>query len=493
VNVQGLLTNSADEPIADGTCEVTFAIYDVENGGNALWTETRTVTTEGGLFTIILGETNPLAESVFTNPELWLGITVSGDTEMTPRQRLTSVPYALNRPEAESADTGNNVVTGLWAAIAGGKDNRADGDSSFIGGGAQNEVTGDGATIAGGINNLASGLHSSIGGGGGTDADSNLASGNYSTVSGGRGNRATTSEATVGGGCYNKAEGDKSTVSGGNLNEATGLESVVCGGVGNNAAGIFATIGGGDYNDATAFRTTVGGGFSNEASGENSIIGGGDRNLTSGENSTVGGGGSNYSRGEGATISGGFSNLAVGNYATIPGGYNNYAYGDYSCAMGSNANAAHAGSFIWADAQGGPAIRTDTTNQFKIRAENGLCLESNKPPGGSSNSRIGSYYRDNAIVAWGNVNAGGSIGASFGVSNITHNDTGEYGITLDISTDPDNLVMTASAEVDAIPNSVTKARLIYVDQVDENTFNVYITDGAFTAKDNEFTFIVTAR
>jgi len=167
VNVQGLLTNSADEPIADGTCEVTFAIYDVENGGNALWTETRTVTTEGGLFTIILGETNPLAESVFTNPELWLGITVSGDTEMTPRQRLTSVPYALNRPEAESADTGNNVVTGLWAAIAGGKDNRADGDSSFIGGGAQNEVTGDGATIAGGINNLASGLHSSIGGGGG--------------------------------------------------------------------------------------------------------------------------------------------------------------------------------------------------------------------------------------------------------------------------------------------------------------------------------------
>jgi hypothetical protein len=479
VNVQGLLTDSSDEPIADGTYEVTFAIYDVENGGSALWTETRSVSTEDGLFTIILGETDPLTESVFTNSELWLGITVSGDTEMTPRQRLTSVPYALNTPEGESADTGNNVVTGLWAAIAGGTSNRADGDSSFIGGGAQNEVTGNGATIAGGVNNLAIGLHSSIGGGGGTGADSNLASGDYSTVSGGRGNRATRSEATIGGGCYNKAEGDKSTVGGGNLNEATGLESVVCGGVGNTAAGIFSTIGGGDYNDATVFRATVGGGFGNNASGVNSTIGGGDHNYTSGENSTVGGGLDNY---------------AIGENSTVPGGSHNVASGDYSCAMGFYAEAAHAGSFIWADAQGA-IIRTDTTNQFVIRAQHGVHLAS--MAGTAAQIAIGDYYRDNAIVAWGNVAGNGTSQASFGVSSIGHTPgSGVYRITVTFwatNADPDYLVMTASAEVDAIPTSAASARLIYVDQIDGNTFNVYITDGDFNAKDNEFTFIATAR
>jgi hypothetical protein len=106
VNVQGLLTDSGDEPVADGAHEVTFAVYNVENGGSELWSETRTVSTEDGLFTIILGETNPLTESLFAYPDLWLGITVSGDTEMTPRQRLTSVPYALNAPGAGGSGSG---------------------------------------------------------------------------------------------------------------------------------------------------------------------------------------------------------------------------------------------------------------------------------------------------------------------------------------------------------------------------------------------------
>jgi hypothetical protein len=466
VNVQGLLTNSGDEPVADGTYEVTFAIYDDDNSGSALWTEVRNVTTEDGLFTIILGETSPLPESLFDIAELWLGITVSGDTEMTPRQRLTSVPYALNTPEGESpADTGNNVVTGLWAAIAGGTSNRADGDSSFIGGGALNEVTGAGATIAGGVKNFATGLHACIGGGGGrSGADSNVASGNYSTISGGRGNEASDWNCTVGGGYDNRADGTSATVGGGSLNEATGGHSVVCGGTDNTATAGQAAVVGGGHNEASALDATVGGGYGNEASGEYSTVGGGSYNEATGANSTT------------------------------PGGYNNSASGESSCAMGHNASAVHDGSFVWGDARAA-IVESDTTNQFKIRAENGLCLESNKS-GGSSNSRIGSYYRDNAIVAWGNVNGSGSIGASFGVSMITHNDPGVYSITLNISTtgsDPDLLVMTASAEVDAIPTGVTSARLIYVDQIDANTFNVYITDGNHAAKDNEFTFIATAR
>jgi len=58
------------------------------------------------LFTIILGEINPLNETLFAYPDLWLGITVSGDSEMTPRQRLTSVPYALHTPAAGGTGSG---------------------------------------------------------------------------------------------------------------------------------------------------------------------------------------------------------------------------------------------------------------------------------------------------------------------------------------------------------------------------------------------------
>ncbi len=48
-------------------------------------------------------------------------------------------------------------------------------------------------------------------------------------------------------------------------------------------------------------------------------------------------------------------------------------------------------------------------------------------------------------------------------------------------------------EVDAIPTTANSARLIYVDQIDENQFNVYITNGNHSETENEFTFIVTAR
>jgi len=103
LNVQGLLTDAEDEPLPDQSYSVVFTIYGVETGGSALWTETRSIATLGGLFTIYLGQSNPLPLSLFENQNLWLGLAVEGEAEMTPRQRLSTAPYVFRACSADSA------------------------------------------------------------------------------------------------------------------------------------------------------------------------------------------------------------------------------------------------------------------------------------------------------------------------------------------------------------------------------------------------------
>jgi hypothetical protein len=94
MSYQGRLTDGAGNNVPDGPYAVTFKLYDAATGGALLWTETQAaVTVTGGLFSVVLGSTTPLA--VPFDRQYWLGITVAADPEMTPRTPLTSVPYAM--------------------------------------------------------------------------------------------------------------------------------------------------------------------------------------------------------------------------------------------------------------------------------------------------------------------------------------------------------------------------------------------------------------
>jgi len=95
INVQGKLTDAGGDPVTDGLYPVVFTIYTAAIGGSVLWQETDTVEASGGLFSIALGENTTLPASLFDSTELWLGIKVETDPEMTPRQRLTTSPYAF--------------------------------------------------------------------------------------------------------------------------------------------------------------------------------------------------------------------------------------------------------------------------------------------------------------------------------------------------------------------------------------------------------------
>jgi len=107
INYQGKLTNTGGTPL-NGTYSMIFTIYDAETGGSSQWTETQTsVAVNKGIFNVILGsgadgnpettgDNNPISPSVFYSSQRWLGIKVGTDSEMTPRQKLTSVPYAYS-------------------------------------------------------------------------------------------------------------------------------------------------------------------------------------------------------------------------------------------------------------------------------------------------------------------------------------------------------------------------------------------------------------
>ncbi|MBU1026134.1 MAG: hypothetical protein KKA31_00220 [Candidatus Margulisbacteria bacterium] len=109
ISFQGLLTDSSDKLI-DDTVSIVFSIYAGITGGTALWTETQTVTVEGGIYTVQLGAVTPIG-NIFDGTTRYLGIKVGSDAEMTPRLPMISVPYAFRAGTAESATAATDADT----------------------------------------------------------------------------------------------------------------------------------------------------------------------------------------------------------------------------------------------------------------------------------------------------------------------------------------------------------------------------------------------
>lgn len=101
INYSGTLTNTSGAPVPDGQYDVEFKIYNVPTGGTPLWTEawnatTSKVITFSGVFNVMLGAHTSIPASFFTdNTVAYLGIKVGSDSEMLPRQRITSVAYSF--------------------------------------------------------------------------------------------------------------------------------------------------------------------------------------------------------------------------------------------------------------------------------------------------------------------------------------------------------------------------------------------------------------
>jgi hypothetical protein len=89
------------------TASVTFTLYENQQGGTALWSETQNVQVDAqGHYTALLGSTSPegLPMNLFTTAQAhWLAVQPAGpEYAEQPRVLLVSAPYALKAGDAET-------------------------------------------------------------------------------------------------------------------------------------------------------------------------------------------------------------------------------------------------------------------------------------------------------------------------------------------------------------------------------------------------------
>jgi hypothetical protein len=327
------------------------------------------VSVTNGLFTFTLD----FGSAPFDGSDRWLEIAVRSGasagayTTLSPRQPITSAPYAIKAA---------NAMTVAMGTIS---------DPSFIGTTSSNApldlfvnnqrglrleypTSGTVPNLIGGYsgNSIGSGNAGAIIAGGGSGGTAN-AIGDYSgfsAIGGGQGNHIASNSWSA-------------TIAGGNINDigVNSDYSAIGGGFDNNIAdnSFYATIAGGAINDigADSEYSAIGGGFDNDIADNSfyaTIAGGSVNDIgVNADYSAIGGGNLN-NIGDNAQ------------FAMIPGGQNNSvgAGASYALAAGRRAKANHTGVFVWADSQNADFAST-AANQFLIRASGGVGIGTAAP------------------------------------------------------------------------------------------------------------------
>lgn len=318
LSIQGRATDSLGSPLASGSHQFMFRIFDDQLAGSQVWPgnegEPQAVNIDAsGVWSVGIGAIDPLTDAVFAGDVRWLEIIVDGT--ILPRVQLVTGPYA-HRVSTIDGSSGGTITTKLTI----GPNHNANGAYTFVAG-ENNDVLVDYATVGGGSYNFVAGKYGTVSGG-----LFNISFGNYASIGGGKSN----------------GTGDSA--------------STVAGGEGNLASAEYSAIGGGASNvvNATSHHSTIGGGRLNEITGsQESTIAGGADNLIS---SSLWG-----------SIAGGYGNEIGpnGHGAMIPGGEACKAIGAYSFAGGFAARPAHTGMFVWSDfASGQPFPNPSDPNLF---------------------------------------------------------------------------------------------------------------------------------
>jgi len=111
---RGVLTENSSA--VTGMLPMKFELFrsaDAAQGEVSLWADSPTVAVQDGWFNVALGDAsaNPIPDTVFSQPSLYLQVTVNGQ-QLAGRQRLLTVPYA------QKANTSTNVAGGGTVSAA---------------------------------------------------------------------------------------------------------------------------------------------------------------------------------------------------------------------------------------------------------------------------------------------------------------------------------------------------------------------------------------
>ena len=354
---QGRLSNG-NSP-ANGSYDLTFALFNVSSGGSAVAgpVATNAVAVSNGLFAVGID----FGSGVFNGTAYWLEIGVrtngaAGFTTLVPRQPLSPAPYAIF---AEGANLG-----GTYGRAVNFNNGANIFDGSFYG-------QFYGSTFTGGIFTGAF-----VGSGSGL-GDVWHTGGNLGTTAGldfvgttdyqplelhVNGVRAFRLEPTPTNGAVNVLGGSPNNFVAGGI-----VGGTIGGGGALNYAGAaysnsvtfdFGTIGGGYANLVNGFAGVVAGGYNNANNGFAGFIGARDGNTI------VGNGG-----GDGAVIGGGYGNTNGGSAATISGGQYNFidSTANHTAIGGGEVNIVLSGAG-WSTIGGGVGNTVGTNNSLSVIA-----------------------------------------------------------------------------------------------------------------------------
>ena len=103
ITYQGYLSTNSNAPV-NTPVAMTVSLYADPTGGTALWSEhLPAVTVINGIFTVLIGSTTPI--NLTFNRVYYLGLAIGSDPELTPRQEMSSVPYAFRAATADKLGT----------------------------------------------------------------------------------------------------------------------------------------------------------------------------------------------------------------------------------------------------------------------------------------------------------------------------------------------------------------------------------------------------
>jgi len=116
INYQGKLIDPTTNAPKTGPVTLTFKLYNdptLSGAGNLLYTETQSnIPLTNGAFSVQIGSLTAISRELFLGASVYLGVTVSGDSEMTPRQNLAMSAYAYTANQL-SDNTDVRLVAGV--------------------------------------------------------------------------------------------------------------------------------------------------------------------------------------------------------------------------------------------------------------------------------------------------------------------------------------------------------------------------------------------
>lgn len=107
ISYQGFLADKKGVAVADGDYQLILTLYPTRTGAVTVYSKNATVTTKNGMFNVVI---DSIPESVPFNKQYYLGISVDGSSELTPRTPLASAPYSLSTSLTSITSADNSIT-----------------------------------------------------------------------------------------------------------------------------------------------------------------------------------------------------------------------------------------------------------------------------------------------------------------------------------------------------------------------------------------------